>query len=345
MFEIDFLKAGEKKDADAICMRFDRPDGGGRAVAVLDAGWQDDGEFVVDFVKKRYGGPAVDLAIVSHPDGDHIGGMGRVVRDLDVAELLIHRLDQRGGAELDAGGAVADLVRVAGEQGTAIAEPFQSGTYLGGALTVLGPSPEYYAELLGEQKIREAEKKEPTAKSAILAALAESTRRLADRVLATLPVEEVLFGEGPGPGARNNSSTVILFSVGDFRALLTGDAGVPAIGAALDYAAAEQIDALAPDLIQIPHHGSRRNASSDLLDRVLGPIGGSGVGNAYASVCGEEDPKHPAGRVVNAYARRGYTWNWTAGNSIRRSSPDAPPRADYGPLTPMPAFEELSDEE
>lgn len=342
MFEIDFLQAGDKKDADAICMRFDRPDGGGRAVVVLDAGWQEDGEFVVNFVKERYGGATVDLAIVSHPDGDHIGGMGEVVRELNVAQLLIHRLDQRGGAELDAGGAVAELVKVAGEQGTAISEPFQGEAYLGGALRVLGPSPDYYARLLDEQKVREEEK--GVMKSAILAALAESARRLGDRALQRLPVE-VPFGEGQGPGPRNNSSTVILFSVGDFRALFTGDAGVPAIEPALNYAATAGIDALAPDLIQIPHHGSRRNASSDLLNRLLGPIGRSEVGNAYVSVCGEEDPKHPAGRVVNAYARRGYTWNWTAGNSIRRSSPDAPPRVDYHPLSPMPALEELPDEE
>jgi beta-lactamase superfamily II metal-dependent hydrolase len=325
MFEIDFLKAGEKKDADAICMRFDRPDGGGRAVVVLDAGWQDDGESVVEFVNERYGGPKVDLAIVSHPDGDHIGGMGEVVRELDVAELAIHRLDRRGGAGLDAGDAVAELVQVADEQRTTIREPFGGEAYLGGALKVLGPSPDYYASLLVEQKAREGEKAKAAMKSAILATFSEATRSLADRVLEALPVEEIPFGEGPGPGPRNNSSTVILFSVGDFRALLTGDAGVPAIGAALDYAAGEGIDALAPDLVQIPHHGSRRNASSDLLNRLLGTIGGSEVGNAYVSVCGEEDPKHPAGRVVNAYARRGYTWNWTAGDSIRRSSPDAPP--------------------
>lgn len=340
MYEVDFLRAGDKKDADAICLRFDRPDGGGRAIVVVDAGWQDDGDSVVEFVKQRYGSPSVDLAIVSHPDGDHIGGMGKVVRELDVAELLVHRLDQRGGTGLEASDAIAELVQVASEQGTAVSEPFQGDQYLGGALSILGPSTDYYAELVSEEILREGQKA-----PALLSALGKSVRAFADRALDALPVEEVPFGEGPGPGPRNNSSTVILFSVENFRALLTGDAGVPAIEAALDFAASSNLDALAPDLIQSPHHGSRRNASSALLDRVLGPIGGVSVGHAFVSVCGESDPKHPAGRVVNAYKRRGYPWNWTAGASICRSSPDAPPRSDYSPLPEMPPLAELPDED
>jgi len=339
MYEIDFLKAGDKKDADALCLHFDRPDGGGRAIVVIDAGWQDDGDSVVEFVKQRYGSSSVDLAIVSHPDGDHIGGMGKVIRELDVAELLIHRLDQRGGSSLEASSAIADLVQVAGERGTAVGEPFQGDQYLGGALAVLGPSPDYYAELVSEQILRAGQKA-----PALLAALSKSVRAFADRALDALPVEEVPFGEGPGPGPRNNSSTIILFSVENFRTLLTGDAGVPAIEAALDFAASSGLDALAPDLIQIPHHGSRRNASSALLNRVLGAIGGVSLGSAFVSVSGKEDPKHPAGKVVNAYKRRGYPWNWTAGGSICRRSSDAPPRDDYFPLPEMPPLEELPDE-
>lgn len=341
MYEIDFLKAGDKKDADAICLRFTRPDTGQFAHVVVDAGWQDDGDHTVDFIRQRYGVDYLDLAIVTHPDGDHIGGMGKVLRGLRVGTLLIHRLDQRGGASLDAAGAVAELVALAGERGVPVAEPFQGAQYLGGAISVLGPSETYYTELLAEQRAFE-EGKGP---SSLAASVAAHARNLADRVLEALPVEEVPFGEGPGPGPRNNGSTVILFQADDFRALLTADAGVPAIEAALDFAGSVGLNALSPDLIQIPHHGSRRNASSALLDRVLGPIGGSEVGKAYVSVCGENDPKHPAGRVVNAYPRRGYRWNWTAGSSIWRHSPDAPPRADYFPLPEMPAMEELPDED
>jgi beta-lactamase superfamily II metal-dependent hydrolase len=340
MFELDFLSAGNERDADSICMRFTRPDTGGLAHAIVDAGWQDDGDAVVEFVRDRYGVGHVDLAVVTHPDGDHIGGMGKVLRGLDVGKLLIHRLDQRGGVSLEAAGAVSDLVGVAVDRGTEVAEPFQGGRYLGNALTVLGPSEDYYESLVEEQKLEASKKAAP-----VLASVREVARHYADRVLDVLPVEEIPFGDGPGAGPRNNSSTVILLAFEDFRGLLTADAGVPAIEAALDYADSAGLNASAPDLIQIPHHGSRRNASSALLDRVLGPIGSESLGKAYVSVCSQDDPKHPAGRVVNAYRRRGYKWNWTAGASIYRHSPDAPHRSDYFPLPEMPAMEELLDED
>jgi beta-lactamase superfamily II metal-dependent hydrolase len=336
--EIDFLKAGEKENADAITMRFTRPDTGGFAHVVIDAGWQEDGQTVVDFVRERYGVETVDLVIVSHPDGDHIGGMGTVFRELAVGELLIHRLDQRGGAGLPAAKAVGELVQLAEARGAVINEPFQGLERFGGALTILGPDEPYYNALAQEQQAQ------AEGRGARLgAAIAEAARRLADRVLEALPVEEVPFDDGPGCGPRNNSSVITFLQLDALRALLTADAGVPAVERALDYGVAAGLDVLAPDLIQIPHHGSRRNASSVLLNRALGPIGEPETRSAYVSVATENDPKHPAGRVVNAYKRRGYQWNWTAGNSIYRHSPDAPPRSDYWPLSPMPALEELPD--
>jgi beta-lactamase superfamily II metal-dependent hydrolase len=340
MFEVDILRAGEEKDADAICMRFTRPDTDRLAHVVVDAGWQDDGDALVDFVQTRYKVGHVDLAIVTHPDRDHIGGMRRVVGRLDVGTLLVHRLDERGGASLDGSGAVSDLVAVAAENGTAVAEPFQGRQYFGDALTILGPSEPYYTELVEQQKVELSKKAAP-----LLGSLRESGRRFADRVLEIMPIEEVPFGDGPGTGPCNNSSTVILLTFHGYRALLTADAGVPAIGAALDFAEAVGLDGCRPDLVQIPHHGSRRNASSELLDRVLGPIGSESLGRAIVSVCSKDDPKHPSGRVVNAYRRRGYRWNWTAGDAICWHSLDAGGRPDYGPLPDMPAMTELPDED
>lgn len=341
MFEIDFLKVGERASGDAICLRFTRPDTGTLAHVVIDSGWQDDGQRVVDFIRDRYATTNIDLLIVTHPDGDHIGGTGKVVRELSVAQLLIHRLDQRGGSGLNAADAVADLVAVASARGTTVVEPFQGQQYFGGALTCLGPDESYYQELLDEQRVREVSK---AAAPSLLSTLGEAARHYADRALGALPIE-VPFDEGPGPGPRNNSSVITFLQLDGKRMLLTADAGVPAIERALDFAVAVGLDACAPDLVQIPHHGSRRNASSALLDRLLGPIGGVNVGNAYVSVARDDNPKHPSGRVVNAYDRRGYPWNWTAGNPILYPSSDAPPRPDYYPLPVMAPMEELPDED
>ncbi len=340
MYEIDVLSAGNEKCADAITMRFTRADTGGVAHVVIDAGWQDDGDKVVAMLE-RYGAPKVDLAIVTHPDGDHIGGMAKVFERFAVDILLMHRIDQRGGDELTGADAVQQLAEMADAQGTEVIQP-EPGQTFGGVLTVLGPSDEYYKELLEEQ-LRAG----PVAKALKLGAeLREAFMPLADRLVKWLPMEEVPFDDGPGCGPRNNSSVITLLQVDGKRALFTADAGVPAINAALDYATANGLNAFVPDFVQIAHHGSRRNASTELLNRLLGPIGENRVGSAWVSVVSKTDPKHPAGRVANAYKRRGYPYFWTPDiiGSLWWASPDAPPRRDYGPAPEGPTLAEADDD-
>ena len=146
MYEIDILQAGKEKDADAITARFTRPDTGRMAYAVIDAGWQDDGDAVVAMLN-RYEAPQVDVAIVTHPDGDHIGGMGKVFDNFKVENLLIHRLDQRGGADLPAADAVQELVAKAAALGTRIVQPEPGINAFGARSRILGPSAEYYDQL------------------------------------------------------------------------------------------------------------------------------------------------------------------------------------------------------
>jgi beta-lactamase superfamily II metal-dependent hydrolase len=338
VYELDVLAVGKEKDADAAVLRFTRPDNGQMAHVVVDAGWQADGDKVVQMLN-RYEAPHVDVAIVTHPDGDHIGGMGKLFDNFSVEHLVIHRLDQRGGASLRAARAVRELVAKAEAVGTYVTEPTPGLSAFDRALTILGPSDDYYDRLVAEQLEEEGSKA-----LGVAAGLRETLRAIADRVLESMPVDEVPFDDGPGANPRNNSSVITLLQLDGKRALLTADAGVEAIHAALDYAQEQGLDALRPDFVQIPHHGSRRNASSELLDRLLGSIGQAQAGAAFVNVVSKTDPKHPAGRVVNAYSRRGYPWWWTAGNSLCWSSPDAPPRSDYGPVDPGPVLEELDDD-
>ncbi len=58
MYEVDFLAVGNAgKSGDAICMRFTRPDTGGQAVVVIDAGYEDDGKALVEHVNAYYRPP------------------------------------------------------------------------------------------------------------------------------------------------------------------------------------------------------------------------------------------------------------------------------------------------
>jgi beta-lactamase superfamily II metal-dependent hydrolase len=298
MFEIDFLSVGDgERSGDAIAARFARADTGGMAHVVIDAGLQGDGAALVEHVKQYYGVGTVDLAILTHPDGDHIGGMGEVVRGLQVAELWLHRIGARGGASLPAAAAVEDLIRVAQGQGTTVAEPWAGDQRFGGALTILGPDKTYYEALVAEQ-VAEGP---PVAKASRAATLLEAARGVFARLTDALGVEIPFAEQDVTP--RNNSSIITLLRLDDSILLLTGDAGVPALDRAWTFGESEGW-VRPPTFVQVPHHGSRRNCSSAWLDRLLGECGQEEWRTAFVSVVAES-PDHPSGKVVNAYKRRG----------------------------------------
>ena len=59
--------------------------------------------------------------------------------------------------------------------------------------------------------------------------------------------------------------------------------------------------------IQIPHHGSRRNVSPDILDKIIGnelKVSTEPTITAFVSA-GENDKNHPKRIVTNAFFRRG----------------------------------------
>jgi beta-lactamase superfamily II metal-dependent hydrolase len=309
MHEIDFLAVGKKagdKCGDAIALRF-VPSGSDQwAQVVVDAGFKEDGKALVEHVNAHYEPGRLDLAILTHPDEDHINGMGEVLRGLSVDTLWLHRIGAHGGGALPAAQAVEDLIALANDEGTKVYEVFAGEQAFGGALTILGPDEAYYDELVEAQvsglSFTEAARK----------AVAAAGRSIWDRVAGVLG-DEVPFPEKEVT-PRNNSSMITLLIIDDNRIMLTGDAGVSALGRAWDFA---EKHGLAGDLsfVQVPHHGSRRNASSAFLNRILGPPGQAADARAaFVSVAPGCEHEHPSGRVVNAYQRRGCRVIATAGD-------------------------------
>jgi beta-lactamase superfamily II metal-dependent hydrolase len=335
MYEIDFLPVGDGENSgDAIAMRFMRPDTGGYAHVIIDAGFQDDGKALVEHVKEYYGTPSIDLAILTHPDGDHIGGMGEVVRGLSVSTLWLHRIGAHGGSPLPASGAVEDLIGVASAEGTEVLEAWAGAQAFGGALTILGPDRAYYDALVAEQVAGGAPV--TTAKGAIL----EAARGLWDRITGALPVEIPFAEKDVTP--RNNSSMITLLQVDGRTLLFTGDAGVPALERAWDNAESLGL-ADPPAFVQIPHHGSRRNCSSAWLDRLLGGTGQSESRTAFVSVVGASE-KHPSGRVVNAHLRRGCVVVPTAGSIKWHFYGAVPPRPRWVAATGLQPMDESGED-
>jgi beta-lactamase superfamily II metal-dependent hydrolase len=338
MYEIDFLPVGEGgRSGDAIALRFTRPDTGAYAHVIVDAGFQDDGEALVEHVKAYYQTTSVDLAILTHPDGDHIGGMGEVLRGLSVKELWLHDLGGHGGDGLPAADAVDELIAVADEQGTAVAEAFAGASRFGG-LHILGPTLEYYEELVAqEQEVAKA------ASGGRWMSFGHPVSVMAQRFLSVLPLE-VPFADAGGTSPRNNTSMVTLLELDGKQLLLTADAGVPALERALDFATELGGLVYQPQFAQLAHHGSRHNASSALLDRLLGPTGQAASRSAFVSVTKEAE-KHPSPRVANGFMRRGYKVFATHGQAIWHHSSDAPPRPTWTTLDPMPPLDETLEDD
>lgn len=340
MYEVDFLAVGQAgRHGDAIAIRFTRADSGAYAHVVIDAGFEENGTALANHIRQYFHTSSVDIALLTHPDADHIGGMGKVVTELDVGTLCVHRLGQRGGSALPAAKAVDELIALAESRGTAIHEPFAGSHGLGGAFQILGPTPEYYGELVAAQ-VEEAEERSGRGRASGVAA---AVRQLGDRLLAVLPVE-IPFGDGGGTNPRNNSSAITLITVDGHRMLFPADAGVPAIGRALDFAATRGLDATTANFVQLPHHGSRHNASSELLDRLLGETGQAQTRTAFVNVA-PEAVKHPSPRVANGFMRRGYNVYQTRGRTVHDSSPDAPERSGWVTAMPLQPLDESNEED
>ena len=120
------------------------------------------------------------------------------------------------------------------------------------------------------------------------------------------------------------------------RYSLTGDAGVRALTEA--YGSAARMGKLTSplDWFQVPHHGSRRNLSSSVLDAWLGSklSGPSETSSSYAIIsANRKDHEHPKKAVVRALIHRGRSVYQTNGTLHVRSS-GAPDRG-WPPVTPL----------
>jgi beta-lactamase superfamily II metal-dependent hydrolase len=92
-FEIDFLAVGEKKSGDAIAIRFGDLFSARemQKVVIIDGGFVNTGEDLVNHIANNFKTDTVDLVILTHPDNDHVGGLPTVLNKLKVKELWMHK--------------------------------------------------------------------------------------------------------------------------------------------------------------------------------------------------------------------------------------------------------------
>ncbi len=222
MHEIDFLPVGDgARSGDAIALRYGNLKGtrAEQTVIVIDGGFNDDGEALVELIKTHYDTGRVNVVLGTHLEQDHIGGLAVVLRKLEVGQLWMHQPWVHSSALAESRSArfsnlhlserlqesmrnASDLEDIAGDLEIPIVEPFTGLATPDGCFYVIGPDRAYYEELLGLLPQQE------TTAAAVLRKLAEAVQKLVPESLSI----ETLTDAGKTT-AQNNSSVISVLKV------------------------------------------------------------------------------------------------------------------------------------
>lgn len=349
-YEIDYMPVGDgEKAGDAIALRFGNLAGTReeQVVIVIDGGFQDSGEALVNHIKTFYKTDRVDIAILTHPDADHASGLSVVLEKLQVGILLMHKpwdhaadikgmfkdgritrsgLEDRLEKSLQN---ASDLEALAIKKGVRIVEPFQGLTGYEGLLHVLGPSQEYYEGLLPHFRSTPEPAKAAGIFAPLMKAVEEAVKWIQDRYDIDL-----LDDDDDTTSAENNTSSIILFTIDGHKLLFTGDSGKTALHFAADYAESQGIHLTDLQILDVPHHGSKRNLSSKVLKRIRAKT---------ASISApKESTKHPSKKVINALKKHGSKVYVVKGAAICHPH-QAPARAGWTSVSEEPFHEYVEE--
>ena len=223
----------------------------------------------------------------------------------------------------------AELEKIAEEKGVEIKDAFQGAEI--GEFTVLAPSKDRYIQLIVDsEKTPEPERK------AVMEGNIFQKVITAVKNLVVEWGEENLKGDTEGTSAENETSIIQFSEMCGKKILMTGDAGVGALEEAYEYALALGVGLPGIDRFDVPHHGSRRNVSPDVLDKWLGPKLPSKSEDPTISAivsANQNDKDHPKKAVIRALIHRGAKVVQT--NGTTRTSMNAPDREGWSAATPL----------
>lgn len=332
--EIDMLNL---RDADSILVTKWVDNSATRIL--IDGGYKKDAPTVQAFLNSMQV-KHIDHLVCSHIHDDHAAGLVELVnsRGFGIGQAWLHipsnHVDRSEMAYVlnEAGNDGVKFARVIqaslqtrdnlhdalNKRGITIQEPFAGEEV--GFMTVCGPSREFYKEKLQEfsnyDKLIEKQ------------ASLQEQQNIIDIIDALHASDDSDSGllESPLRDPENEVSTILGTKYKDNVYLLTSDAGVQGLTKAKD---AYELANLR--FMQIPHHGSRRNVTQELIDH-FAPL------TAFVSAVGNK--KHPRRAVVNAFkkARQGarvFSTHYPTPGNIWHHSGNVPDRPGYSSLIPL----------
>lgn len=247
-FEIDFLAVESKKSGDAITMRYSYK--GSEYIHVVDGGFTDTGQKVLDHIKKHYPSQGyIDNVVVTHSDADHVLGLKTVLEDGDVKALWMNRPWLYAGElvrrfktynsetalyhELRrAYDYIVDLEEIADRKGIPIYAPFQ-GEHIG-RFTVMTPTKSRYLDLIVESdRTLESITEDASIFETMLATFSSTVKAAANLVSAAWNEE---YFPTAKTNRENEMSVVQYAEIDGVKILLTGDSGREGLQEFIDYA-------------------------------------------------------------------------------------------------------------
>lgn len=322
-YDLDFLAVGDKTSGDAIFIRTKRTHQK-QIINLVDGGYSGTAENITQFMHKWYDTNVIDNMILTHGDKDHISGLIKILESgeinvkilwavfpWDYAEDLIYGeyFNNRNGVkwlqdELKRQySSLSTLEELAKKNGIPIRTPFAGCSI--GEFKVLSPTKDFYLDNLASSAKTAQENPDRISGRSLF----ESTFAAVRDISTSLKDWGFENFKSDSTSPENNNSVIQFSTLKNQRVLLTGDAGVEALGMAIENL--EQGNKPIVDILQVPHHGSRRNLSSELLDVIIGDKFNTKREAEAAKrlitviSAGKNDSNHPRKAVVRALYHRG----------------------------------------
>jgi hypothetical protein len=148
--------------------------------------------------------------------------------------------------------------------------------------------------------------------------------------------------------AENEMSVVQWSSLSGHKVLLTGDAGRRALKEVIDFAPYSGLVLPGFKRAQVPHHGSRRNVNTEIMDSLFGPRLSEKVEagkETWVAICSSAalDVDHPRRAIRRAFMHRGAKFVATESRTIHSSGGDTPKRDGWGAVEGDPYPDSYED--